>query len=226
MAPNKSAKKLRGSDIRSAFLGTAEQVRKSLEVLHGGKRLLLKASAIYGKKGIPRGEEKYNFQYIVKSIDANNTTATLEFEKKYIEDGGTTFKAYPIITDSDYEIDEYRIALIKEDANLFNHYLAIANKEANDLKDLREKMMAEEKRSSATDTSDIEKKILETSDIEKKILEQNVPCYDVLLTEFEPKGDRKEHVVSGGKDHVGKLTEKQEWSKFCFHYLHYLINYI
>lgn len=216
VAPNKSAKKSRGSDIRSAFLGTAEQVRKSLEVLHGGKRLLLKASAIYGKKGIPRGEEKYNFQYIVKSIDANNTTATLEFEKKYIEDGGTTFKAYPIITDSDYEIDEYRIALIKEDANLFNHYLAIANKEANDLKDLREKMMAEEKRSSATDRSDIE----------KKILEQNVPCYDVLLTEFEPKGDRKEHVVSGGKDHVGKLTEKQEWSKFCFHYLHYLINYI
>jgi hypothetical protein len=86
--------------------------------------------------------------------------------------------------------------------------------------------MAEEKRSSATDTSDIEKKILETSDIEKKILEQNVPCYDVLLTEFEPKGDRKEHVVSGGKDHVGKLTEKQEWSKFCFHYLHCLINCI
>ena len=57
VAPNKSAKKSRGSDIRSAFLGTAEQVRKSLEVLHGGKRLLLKASAIYGKKGIPRGEE-------------------------------------------------------------------------------------------------------------------------------------------------------------------------
>jgi hypothetical protein len=33
--------------------------------------------------------------------------------------------------------------------------------------------------------------------------------------EFESMGERVEHVVSGGKDHVGKLTEKQEWSKFC-----------
>jgi hypothetical protein len=152
-----ASKKSRGSDIRTALLGNAEQVRKSLEVLHVGKRLLLKAAAIYGKK-IPRSEEKYNFQYIVKSIDSNNTTATIKFERKYIEDHGTSFKVYPIIEDSDYEIDEYHIALIKEDSNLYNHYIAIANKEANDLRDLQDKMKAEEKRKSAVDTSDIERR--------------------------------------------------------------------
>jgi hypothetical protein len=74
-----ASKKSRGSDIRTALLGNAEQVRKSLEVLHVGKRLLLKAAAIYGKK-IPHGEEKYNFQYIVKSIDSNNNVLLMEFE--------------------------------------------------------------------------------------------------------------------------------------------------
>jgi hypothetical protein len=93
--------KSKGSDICTALLGNAEQVCKSLEVLHVGKRLLLKAAAIYGKN-IPRSEEKYNFQYIVKSIDSNNTTTTMEFERKYIEDHGTSFKVYPIIEDSDY----------------------------------------------------------------------------------------------------------------------------
>jgi hypothetical protein len=174
-----ASKKSRGSDIHTALLGNAEQVRKSLEVLHVGKRLLLKADAIYGKK-IPRGEEKYNFQYIVKSIDSNNTIATIEFERKYIEDHGTSFKVYPIIKDSDYEIDEYLIALIKEDSNLYNHYIAIANKEANNLHDLQDTMKAEEKRKSAVDTSDIK----------RKILEQKIAPYDVLLMEFESMGER------------------------------------
>ena len=113
-------------NIRDALLRNPDQVHKSLETKYVGKRLLIKSSALYGKGGGPKGERDYLFQYIVTSIDEDGTTATIEFEKKYIENGGTTFKAYPIIdAENDYEMEGYRVALIKEDSQLYDHYRGI-----------------------------------------------------------------------------------------------------
>ena len=159
---------------------------------------------MYGRGGPPAGERDYNFQYIVTGIDADGTTATLEFENKYIETGGTSFKAYPAIDAEDFELEGYRVALIKEDSQLFDHYRGIVNKRINDLRDIQDKGLEEQKRAAAVDTSDIE----------RKINDQNVNPYDVLLMEFEPVGERVEHIVAGGKANVEKVTEKQTWSEY------------
>ena len=191
--------------IREALLGKPDQLHKSLQAKYVGTHLLIKASALYARGKVPSGEKNYNFQYIVTEIDEDGAHATIEFEKKFIEDGGTSFKAYPIIdAENDFELDGYRVALIKEDSELYNHYLGIVNKHINDLRDLQNKGEEEKKRSAAVDTSDIE----------RKIHEEGVHPYVVLLNEFEPVGEREQHIVSGGKTNVGKVSEKQTWSKF------------
>lgn len=82
-----------------------------------------KAAAIYGSKSrVPKGEENYNFLYIVKDIKDGGSFAVIEYEGKYVEDGGADFKMFPVTDDSDYEIEDYRVALIKEDHELYNHY--------------------------------------------------------------------------------------------------------
>ena len=96
------------------------------------------------------------------------------------------------------------MALIKEDSQLYDHYRGIVNKRINDLRAIQDKGLEDQKRSAAVDTSDIE----------RKINDQNVNPYEVLLMEFEPVGERQEHVVSGGKANVGQVTEKQTWSEF------------
>ena len=61
-----------------------------------GRRLLLKSKNIYkNKNDIPDGEEDYLWLYSVTTVnDGDCTLATLTFEKKYVEKGGTTFVNY------------------------------------------------------------------------------------------------------------------------------------
>lgn len=103
-----------------------------MKAQHKGKRLLLKADALYGKSRVPRGEENYNFLYIVQDINPGGKEAVIEYEGKYIKDGDTEFKSYPPTDDSDYKIENYRIALIREDADLYNRFLGVVNKRLND----------------------------------------------------------------------------------------------
>ena len=211
----------RPKTILEALLSTDEQVLNSLKAQHKGKRLLLKADALYGKSRVPRGEENYNFLYIVQDINPGGKEAVIEYEGKYIKDGDTEFKSYPPTDDSDYKIENYRIALIREDANLYNCFLGVVNKRLNDERELKIKLEAESKKSASDDVSDIE----------RKIHEEGLSPYDVLVMEFEPAGPKVEHVVTKGTDNVGAVTEKQDWSKFvdillgtfCSHYQSNLI---
>jgi hypothetical protein len=176
---------------------------------HKGKRLLLPAATIYGTLArVPKGEANFIFLYIVSEINEDCQTASIEYEGKYVMDGGREFKTYPPHTASDYIIENYRLSLLKEDNDLFNRYLGLINKEINDQKDKELKKQAESKKSSLTDVSDIDQKI-----------EEGMTLYDLLVMEFEAAGPRREHVVTGGKDNIGRLTEKQDWSE-CFIVFH------
>jgi hypothetical protein len=93
--------------IRDAFLGNKEQVLRSLRLQHKGKRLLLRASTIYGTMArVPEGEENFIFLYIVSEINPDFTTASIEYEGKYVVDGGRAFNTYLPVPD-DVEIEQY-----------------------------------------------------------------------------------------------------------------------
>jgi hypothetical protein len=164
---------------------------------------------------VPEGEENFIFLYIVSEINADCTTASIEYEGKYVVDGGRAFNTYPPHTSSDYVIENYRLSLLKEDNDLYNRYLGLINKEINDQKDKELQKQAELKKSSLTDVSDIDQKI-----------EEGMALYDLMILEFEPMGPRREHVVTGGKDNVGRLTEKQDWSEYNTYYCYLCALYL
>ena len=190
--------------IAAAFLRTDEQKQESLQKLYTGKYILLKASAIYGGKSkVPSGKENYLFKYSVSEVE-DDTSASIDYTGKYIVEGGQEWKSYPALDESDYSVEDYRLCCFKEDHALYNKYLGVVNKRRNDQADVERKRDEEEKRSAIDDVSDIQ----------RKIVEEKVAPYDVLLAEFEPAGEPKQHVVKNGPD-AGKVTQKQEWSEFC-----------
>jgi hypothetical protein len=66
--------------IRDALLGNKEQVHCSLHLQHKGKRLLLRASTIYGTMArVLEGEENFIFLYIMFEINPDCQTASLLF---------------------------------------------------------------------------------------------------------------------------------------------------
>jgi hypothetical protein len=115
----------------------SEQKLDSLTKLHKGKRLLLKAEDIYAS--IPPGEEKFLFQYKISKINEGGMTATLQYEWKYIKEGGKKFKAYPTEDGINNIMHNYCVALIPEDHDLYNKYLGISVQKANELKGASEK---------------------------------------------------------------------------------------
>lgn len=169
--PAKTGKKPKS--IKDALLGTNEQVLKSLKMQYVGKRLLIKAAAIYGKN-VPKGEELFNFLYIIKDVDIDGVFASIEYESKYIVDDGSNFRAYPITDGSAHEIENYRVALIKEDHALYNHYLGKVNKKANNERDADRKLKANSKRIAAEDFSDLQ----------QKFVDDRADPYDLLVLEF------------------------------------------
>jgi hypothetical protein len=125
-------KKLRS--IKDALLGNSKQIHKSLQAQHKGKRPLLTAMSIYQTKSkIPEGEETYNFLYRIKVINPDGLICTNEYEERYFEDVGKSFRSYPALEDSDTFIENYRVALIREDNELFKKYQGAINKHANDI---------------------------------------------------------------------------------------------
>ena len=197
-------------DLRDSMLKTSERKLDSLTKLHKGKRLLLKAEDIY--TSIPKGEEKFLFQYRINKVNDGGTTATLQYEWKYIEEGGTKFKAYPIDDGLvDNLMENYRVALIPEDHDLYNKYLGISVREANDLKAASDKAKLASKISAREDVTDID----------DKIINREICAFDVAIGEFQPVGDEMEHVVAKGKD-MGKITTKQTWSEFIYAIMFYL----
>ena len=156
-----------------------------------------------GKKKIPRGEENYLFLYSISRINDDCMTAVIDYESKYIEEEGYEWKNFPDVDGDDESIENYRLDLLKTDHDLFNKYQGRINKKINDQKDLDRKMEDDRKKSSQTDVSDIN----------RRIEQEGQTAYAVLLLEFEASGEEEEHIISRGGD-TGKITAKQQWSKF------------
>jgi hypothetical protein len=177
----------------------------SLEKLHKGKRLLLKASDVYGgARRVPRGQENYLFMYRVAKVNLGCTTCQIEYEEMYVVEDGTEFKSFPIQDEGDELIDDYRMELLKEDHELYNKYLSVINRATNELKDKAIREAVEKKRSALDDVTDIDFKILGA---------EPVPVYDVLLGEFVPaEVDKHMHAVTEGPD-KGEVVYKQKWSE-------------
>jgi hypothetical protein len=202
MSPRKKSK-THQTNISDAFFGSNEKQKKECMFRHyKGKRILLKATDIYGKNKVPKGEEAYNFQYIVTDV-SDETYATIEFEGKYIKDDTEEFKSYPAIDEDDFMMDNYRLSCLKDDHALFNKYRGVVNKKINDAAQAQRDSEAAEKQSSLDDYSDIQYKIMQNHKIDK---------FELLILEFEPVGDRKTYTIEQGP-HTGKQAEKQVWSK-------------
>ena len=116
---------------------------------------MLHAKSIYRGR-IPDGEEKYLFQYHILKIN-DEATATLSFDNKYVEEGGTTIGNYVGRTGDDrLESYDYK-SHFKHDHKLYNHYNNnIANAELNEKNFAALKAEQEEKKSAIEDTAAFE----------------------------------------------------------------------
>ena len=57
-------------------------LKKVLETLHGGQRILLKAEEIWGAGNVPAGQEKYMYQYHIYQTNEDGKTVIIEFDEK------------------------------------------------------------------------------------------------------------------------------------------------
>ena len=156
---------------------------------------------MYGRS-IPSGEKKYLFQYIVSDVNPDCKALKLDYEYKYIEEGGTQFKNYPEQNEDERHLEDYRVELLKEDCELYRKYLAVVNKVKNDRRD-EEIAQAKQQKTDEADYLD---------DIDRRILVEKENAYEVLKDEFEPEGELMEHVVASG-EFKGQTTVKQKMSE-------------
>ena len=86
-------------------------LKKGMETHHGGQRILLKAEEIWGAGNVPAGQEKYLCQYHIYQINEDCKTAIIEFDEKYVEEGGYHFVNFPNPDrDTKTTIDKYKLA--------------------------------------------------------------------------------------------------------------------
>ena len=97
------------------------------------------------------------------------------------------------------------MCLFEEDHELYCVYLGRKNKEENDRKD---EDLKKKKAAAKSDNS-----FWDVSEIEKLMLNDGVDHFEVLTREFEPIGEREEHVSQSEKN-KGEISYKQQWSEF------------
>ena len=175
---------------------------KSANILHQGKRILLSAKSIYNNGRVPKEEEGYLFQYHVERVNKGLSTATIEYDGKFIREDGDTFENYPEENEVDTVMKDYRMALLDEDHELYNQCLARVNAKKNDA------IAAEQE-----DEEDKKKSALEdVTDIEQKIMNEKMKPHEVLELEFEPSGERTVRLIQRGTN-VGKEIINQTWGE-------------
>ena len=211
-AGGKKSKQQKGTGIAQTI--KAAWGIKSHDVINSkyeNERVLLKAKECYDNGKVPPEEKEYLFEYYVSGVNKDdNNTATLKYNGKFIKNGGDTFEAYP---DSEVTIKTYRLALFKEDHELYNKHVARVNAKKNDALDMRKAELQKKEKEQLNDVSDIVKRIT--------VKEESAVV--VLEDEFEPKKDAttKEVIGStsrtiGGKGvDAGKVTYSQTWGKCC-----------
>jgi len=184
---------------------TAEE--RAVHRTYKGKRILLKAADIYGRNKVPEGEEDFNFLYVVTDID--DTFASIEYEGRYIKDGADNWRSYPAIDESDFVMDNYRLACFKDDHLRYNKYLGVVKKKENDAAQKAADKLAEEAKSSLDNIDDLRDKIMADSKVDK---------FELLKDEFKAIGELILYISDSGKD-AGKQAQKQLWSEFMLNCL-------
>jgi hypothetical protein len=134
-APRKKTKTQ--SSLAQTF-GNNAFLLSSLRKTHNGKRILLRAKAIYNGI-VPDGDEEHLFQYSVMNVNDDCKMATIDFDEKCIVENGATFQNYPNFADEDTTIADYKIEMLNDDHELFNVHLGHVNKQVNDLRESERK---------------------------------------------------------------------------------------
>ena len=167
---------------------------------------MLSAEYLYSKyKQIPEGEEDFLFLYSIDAINDGCKTATIDYEGKYILEGGDEWNDYPPVDDEDRQIPNYRLELIKADHELYNIYHAKFKRKENNKKEAKKKRDEDRKKSALDDVTDID----------KRFQKEGMKPHSILMLEFEQAGEEQEHVIGSGAN-MGKLSMKQLWSKYIF----------
>jgi hypothetical protein len=209
MPPKKKSKQLEQPTL---FGGGRQDILRSLNITHMGRRILLHAQDLYGEGNIPKGEETLLHQYSIISLNADMATAVIAYDEKCITKGGDKFCDYPFTNDDEGQIDNYKMANLRDDHELYNFYLGCVNKKVNDLKEMKHKREEEEKIAATDNVSDIERK-----------LSDGVDPYLIMIGEFRSTGPLSVHTIRKG-DNKGKTSKKQTWEhvhlghKFAWHY--------
>ena len=140
--------------------GSNELLKAGLQKAHEGKRLLLSSRSIYQPGEILEGEENSLWQYSVVSINDNCKTAVIEFDERYIEEGGDQFLNHANVEDDDegMTIKNYKLEGLKDDHEQFNVHLHRVNKAINDLKDAKLKEEEAKKIRACDNIDDLVKK--------------------------------------------------------------------
>ena len=130
MPPKKKPKQL---EQQTLFGGSRQDILRSLNSTHVGKRILLRAKDLY-EGNVPKGEENVLHQYSILSVNADIVSAVNSYDQKFITKGGDKFCDYPLSNDDEGQIDDYKIANLNDDHELYNVHLGRVNQKVNDLK--------------------------------------------------------------------------------------------
>lgn len=208
-----SGKKQKTQQDITGLLGSKKMLLTGLNKKYKGQRILLKASDLYARGRVPRGEEDYLFQYTIKSINDDCKTAVIEFDEQYIIDGGDKFVNYPKLDedgadsgdeadddDAGGDIKDYQISLAKDDMERYRKHIARRNKAINDIKFAKLKEDAAKKVAVSDDVSDLQ----------QQIKDGTLTAYQMLLAEFKETGTLEGYTVQSGP-HAGTTNYKQVW---------------
>ncbi len=108
---------------------------ESMKSKNKGKQILLKAQDIYPWGDIPFKEEVMLFQYSIASIKENLQSAVIEYDGKYITNGGNQFTSYRDTTGYENKNNNYSLGTFQADHLLFNVPYGRINKIKNDKED-------------------------------------------------------------------------------------------
>jgi hypothetical protein len=103
-----------------------------------GKRILLKATDLYGRS-YPKEEVDLLFQYHILSVNADCEAATIHFDEKAIKQDDHKFFTWLEPTEKELTINDYALHSLKKDHEIYNTYLGRGNRIANDEKEAKHK---------------------------------------------------------------------------------------
>jgi hypothetical protein len=192
MPPKKKSEQLEQPTL---FGGSQQDILRSLNITHVGRHILLHSQDLYGEGNIPKGEETLLQQYSIISLNTDMATAVIAYDEKCITKGCDKFCDYPLTDNDEGQIDNYKMASLTDDHELFNFHLGRANKKVNELKVMKRKRDEEEKIAATNNVSDIERK-----------LSDGVDPYLIMIGEFRSTGPLSVHTIQEG-DNKGKTSK-------------------